>query len=500
LFWTRKHHLVNYVVENKSTYKAEFWAYDGCGNSGGAETEPKKFWDCKKPTPYCIHGIATELMPSGMIQVWAEDLDHGSFDNCSPKDRLEIRIYHEALGAPPTTPEGVRALPQQVTLNCVYLGVQDVQIYIIDEEGNWDFCTTYVDIQDNMGACDNGEAQLARVEGTIMDWKGNTVEGVQVATANEGVMMTAANGQYAFDLPMNADYSIIPEKNVQPLNGVSTFDLVLISKHILGSTIFNNPHQYIAADVNQSGTVTAFDMVQLRRLILNLDTEFKNNTSWKFVEAKYQFTTENPTAENFPTLAVVNNLAQNMEMDFTAIKIGDVNGNARTNSLSVAEDRTTKAAFTIETTDVNLVAGQTYTVNFTSKTLANIEGYQFTLGTGNLQFERLNNGITSIDNFGLHKINQGYITTSWNNQQPATSNQQPTTLFSISFTATDNGQLSEQLSLIDRPTTIEAYSTDGELLDVQLNFTNTAALTKSFEVYQNQPNPFVKEININFWS
>jgi len=45
----------------------------------------------------------------------------------------------------------------------------------------------------------------------------------------------------------------------------------------------------------------------------------------------------------------------------------------------------------------------------------------------------------------------------------------------------------------------QPYSTDGELLDLQLNFTNTAALTQSFELYQNQPNPFVKETNISFF-
>ena len=38
-----------------------------------------------------------------------------------------------------------------------------LSIYVIDEEGNWDFCETYVDVQDNMGACDNRESQLAIV-------------------------------------------------------------------------------------------------------------------------------------------------------------------------------------------------------------------------------------------------------------------------------------------------------------------------------------------------
>ena len=470
---------IDYVVENKSEYVAEFWAYDGCGNSGGAKTETKKFWDCKKPTPYCLHGLAAELMPAGMIQVWAKDLDIGSYDNCTPSNRLDVHIHHAVLGNAPTTLAAVQSLPKQVTLNCTYLGVQEIRIYVIDEEGNWDFCETYVNVQDNMGACEGLELQSAIVAGTVMDWKGNTVEAVQVTASNADAVMTPTNGQYAFNLLMNADYTITPAKDVQPLNGVSTFDLVLISKHILGLTQFSNPYQYIAADVNQSGSVTAFDMVQLRRLILNLDTEFINNTSWKFVETKYQFTTNNPATENYPTLSSVNNLAHDMEMNFTAVKIGDVNGNARTNSLLTGESRTPKATFTIETPNINLVAGQPYTVNFMTTELSNIEGYQFTLSTGNLQFEQLTNGITSIDNFGLHRLDKGYITTSWNNPQPAISNLQQTNLFTINFTATSNGKLSEQLSIIHQPTAVEAYNTAGELLDIQLNFTNTIDLTKA---------------------
>ena len=112
-------------------------------------------------------------------------------------------------------------------------------------------------------------------------------------------MTTAADGQYQFVLPMGGDYTITPEKDMNPLNGVSTFDLVLISKHILGITQFDTPYKYIAADVNKSGSITAFDMVQLRQLILNITSEFPNNDSWRFVEGGYEFTSANPAAESF---------------------------------------------------------------------------------------------------------------------------------------------------------------------------------------------------------
>ncbi|MEM6319147.1 MAG: SdrD B-like domain-containing protein [Bacteroidota bacterium] len=494
---------LTYVVKNKHQYKAEFWAYDGCGNSGGAETEEKPFWDCKKPTPYCIHGVAVELMMNGSVQIWATDLDRGSYDNCTNADKLLKKLYHVSLGNRPSNIAEVHALPEQITFNCGYLGTQNVDLYIIDEENNWDYCSTYVNVQDNMNACQNGEAQagLATIEGTVMDWNGQTVEDVMVQTNTDKSIMTSANGTYHFDFPMEGQYDIMPSKNDQPLNGVSTFDLVLISKHILGIEPFDNPYQLIAADINQSGTVTAFDMMQLRRLILNLDTEFTNNTSWKFVDAQYEFTTNDPINEAYPTQASVDKLAKDMRMDFTAIKIGDVSGNARTNSLQPVEGRTNRNTFDVSVQDQIVEAGQRYEVVFETQQLANIEGYQFTLVMGNLQFERLTNGVTSIDNFGLHRLSEGYITTSWDTNQRSADERTvvTTTLFALTFTATENGRLSEQLNLTARPTDIVAYTATGEVLDVQLTFEAPITVGATFELFQNEPNPFHEQTNIRFF-
>ncbi|MEM1118950.1 MAG: SdrD B-like domain-containing protein [Bacteroidota bacterium] len=492
---------ITYVVQPKNTYKAEFWAYDGCGNSGGAETEDQVFTDCKKPTPYCLHGLATELMPSGMIQVWAKDIDRGSFDNCTAANKLDTRIYHAALGSAPTDLASVQALPQQVTLNCVYLGTQTVRLYVIDEAGNWDFCETYVIIQDNMGACGDREPQagLSRVEGTIEDWQGNTVENVIVHINNNNKVTTEVDGQYRFDLASNEGYTITPEKDIDPLNGVSTFDLVLMSQHILGIQRFQTPYQYLAADVNQSGSITAFDMVQLRQLILNVRTAFTNNTSWKFVVADYEFISDNPAAEDYPTVAKIDDITQPMQIDFTAIKIGDVNGNATANGLATTESRSTMEAFRIKVADQIVKAGQTYQVDFTTDELATIEGYQFTLDMGELQFEKLTNGITRIDNFGLHKVKEGQLTTSWNavgSEQLAVGSEQ---LFRLELTATRDGLLSDQLQIIDRPTAVEAYDRNGDIRTIQLEFTPLTSDTPTLKLYQNQPNPFKETTTISFY-
>jgi len=39
---------------------------------------------------------------------------------------------------------------------------------------------------------------------------------------------TNAAGNFGFELGIGGDYTITPEKDMNPLNGVSTFDLVLL--------------------------------------------------------------------------------------------------------------------------------------------------------------------------------------------------------------------------------------------------------------------------------
>jgi hypothetical protein len=496
---------ISYVVQNKKEYKAEFWAYDGCGNSSGATTDSLKFWDCKKPSPYCLHGVAVELMQTGIVAVWASDINRASYDNCTNADRLVYKIWHQSLGLTPTNLETVKALPEVVNFTCGYLGIQTVRLYVIDEEDNWDFCETYVNVQDNMGACKDLVAQngLANVNGIIRDWKGNTVESVEVrpmTLANKhDMMMTEQDGAYYFDLEKQQDYLIHPHKDVEPLNGVSTFDLVLISKHILKTKPFDNPYQHIAADVNQSGSITAFDLVQIRRLILNIDQEFTHNMSWKFVVADYEFKSDNPSAEDYPTLYRIEKLASDMKIDFTAIKIGDVNGNAAANGLMQSQSRTNNGVFEIVAEDQRLEAGKTYQINFSSKQLANIQGYQFTLNTGNLEFQNLQEGLSTSSNFGLHLTKNALITTSWNQHLDATNQIATDQLFTLVFKATRDGILSEELSLVNQPTSIEAINQAEELLNVQLKFNNPIEAEKDFELYQNEPNPFKETTNIGFY-
>ncbi len=114
------------------------------------------------------------------------------------------------------------------------------------------------------------------------------------------------------------------------LNGVSTFDNVLIVKHVDGSLPLSSPYRIIAADADRSDDITLADSVLLRSLILNQINELPNTTSWRFVDASYVFPNPaDPFQAVFPELASINNLNADITgLDFIAIKTGDVNNSA----------------------------------------------------------------------------------------------------------------------------------------------------------------------------
>ncbi|MFM8489473.1 MAG: hypothetical protein ACKOCH_24325, partial [Bacteroidota bacterium] len=125
-------------------------------------------------------------------------------------------------------------------------------------------------------------------------------------------------------VPVASTMTITPVKDDNPLNGVTTYDLVLISKHILGIEPLSTPYKMIAADANKSNSITTFDIVELRKLILGIYTELPNNTSWRFIDKSQQFANpQNPfTAPLKENISVANALANMTTENFVGVKVG----------------------------------------------------------------------------------------------------------------------------------------------------------------------------------
>jgi len=267
--------------------------------------------------------------------------------------------------------------------------------------------------------------------------------------------------------------------------------LIHMVRHILGVKKLSNPYRLIAADVNNSQSITTLDLVQIRKMILGLETKFSAVPSWRFVDAGYSFPVpSDPWSTSFPEVININDLQGKIRADFIAIKMGDVNGTALVNGLGNAEVRTS-GQFKLNTQEQSLKMGAEYRVAFTADDLQNIQGYQFALSLDQSKVELLDieYGVAKAENFGIFK-NEGLITTSWN------SKYEPGVLFTLVLRAKAEAKLSSVLSL-NRRVSPEAYTQHNENLGIALNY-GLETIADGYELLQNTPNPFSGETQIGF--
>ncbi|HHM21544.1 MAG TPA: HYR domain-containing protein [Bacteroidetes bacterium] len=486
------------------SYSATYTVADGCTNTTSC-TIGIEVVDLKKPTPYCKPGLIIELMgvdtdgdgmvDNGMATTWAEDLNDASFDNCPGALKFSFSSDINDTGR---------------DFDCGHLGQNSVEMWVTDAAGNQDFCLTSIIIQDNMGVCSGNP--LSSVGGAITNEEGEDVENVTVSI-NDGVTppaVTGPDGNFVFPaLPLGNDFTVSPEKDINLLNGVTTYDIVLIRKHILGVQALGSPYKLIAADVNKSGSVTTYDMVILQKNILHVDEEFPNNRSWRFVDKDYIFPDEtNPFEEDFPEVYNINNFQGNMnEVDFIAVKVGDVNGSAVPNMLAGGAQDRGRELLTFKAAVGSLLEGQEYRLEITSDNFDHIIGFQFTLDfdPAVLEYIRVEKGeLPSLTetNFGFALLDRGAVTSSWNHTEPV-SRDPAAVLFSLVFRAKTNTTQAPVFQLGSTYTPAEAYHANGEVLDLELLFdARTGELPEQASrppsVVVAAPNPFHQTTVIGF--
>lgn len=143
-------------------------------------------------------------------------------------------------------------------------------------------------------------------------------------------------------LPTDAMVSVYASKEgsgsvVSPLNGVSVGDMIKISCHILGLQPFPSPFAYLAADINRSGSITTFDITEMRKLILGTYSKLPNNAVWQFLPEYYKFAEpSNPFIGTFGqpgSLSLNEFKAYNGDtIGVFGIKVGDIDGDINLNS------------------------------------------------------------------------------------------------------------------------------------------------------------------------
>ena len=306
--------------------------------------------------------------------------------------------------------------------------------------------------------------------------------------------LTDSTGFYEFpnSLPFSSSFTIVPEFDSAPLNGITTFDLVLISKHILGITPLASPYKIIAADANRSNSLTTLDIVELRKLILGIYQELPSSDSWRFVPNSYVFPNPmNPFQESIPAEISIAGIFSNISNgDFVGIKVGDVNDTAVPHTKAPSDERNAGTLhFNISKSGhETLQAGEVFEVSFKSET--DMLACQFTLNLNGLEvLEILPGSNVTLEHFGLFPGDNA-LTMAWEKGGVAA--------FTLKCKALETGNLREMLSIGSRITKAEGYQENVlhqvNRFDLALRFPDMG----TFALFQNHPNPFVGATEIAF--
>lgn len=488
---------------------------DKCGNLQSCE-QLFDIVNCKAPTPYCLNGLAVDLMPidedqdgeidGGSVVLWATDFDAGSYHSCYETVYISFEPVFFSQTGNTTLPNGKKIeVNNGMEFTCETLGDQSVNIYaaIVTPEDSiiQAYCTTFVNVQDNMGACLEMKAEIDGGITTIADESLVNAE-VELLGSELEISMTDADGHYAFpSMPYGGQYVVSPVKNDDYTNGVSTLDLVMIQRHILGIESLDSPYKVVAADINNDEKIASSDLLLLRKLILGTISELPNNGSWRFIDASFEFADPSdafatPLPENY-NIATLNS---SMTVDFIALKVGDVNNNAKSNLKSNVSSTRSSKAVELSVDNQQLTAGDVVSVPVVMTSDMNTTGMQFTLEVNNsLEF----NGLTSraIDvneyNIGFSRLSDGLISISWNNPEGIAlyANE---VLFDINFTSLGNGEIADKLKLNSKAIEAEMYDDNLETYAIDFIVEGRDVSSSEFVLYQNTPNPFGVSTVITF--
>ncbi|MDF1698575.1 MAG: M12 family metallo-peptidase [Saprospiraceae bacterium] len=310
--------------------------------------------------------------------------------------------------------------------------------------------------------------------------------------------------------------------------GVTTFDLVLISKHILGTELLS-PTKQFAADVRNPpiaggasvGGLTGLDIVEIRSLILHIIQEFSEVDSWRM------FTELVPEGNGIyfesSITSVFPNSSSCFDNNFSAVKMGDVtcntgpcieqiDGNDDTAELAGegSEMRFNNRPTNFNISDVSLSANQTYKIpvytdNFTKKS-----AYQFSLDINSkyLDFVGLEGGGLPDFSKENYHYRDGKLNALWYDVIPSTLENNTPAFYIVVRAKSSLKSVSSYITQNKRDFYNVIYDEDGIASDLNFIYDRDPKIGKrSSEMSSTTishvkviPNPFTEQVNISFES
>lgn len=338
--------ITNNVVIVECNAASQFVINDGCIPSGQSGLIPVTVKGFTK-----INALQFKLLSSNANSVSLDSITNRYFSNIQynklSNGDLKI-VWDDVNGQEINLPDGTKLFDIVVKSTADF--TTPVSVTGIDQVVVSSVISSVAIIPNTYGICTSAGISP---KGKIADIKDKphlnakvslSLSGKDVAETNTG-----ADGRYAFN-PVPATHRITPSDNSDIRKGVNVADVSLVRRHTLSIPVFSDDYSLVAADVNKDGLINIADVILLNRVVLEINNEFPNNTSWRFLPKKLDISS-NPLKVDWPNY--IDMSQPNLDytsLDFVSIKVGDVNGSA----LSLNESLVTRSSSSISIPDTNL--------------------------------------------------------------------------------------------------------------------------------------------------
>lgn len=435
-----------------------FTVTDDCGNTSVTE-RVFRVNDCYVPVLYCRSDRIYNLQPlleegdidnDGVVEeaaalVEATDLARCEFLDCSGNLTYSVNRVGE---------------PYNINQSSIFLDCEDryevyLELYVWDAaftpfavqpDGsvggrNWRRCIVKVRVQDPSLVCNACQVDdNITINGRINTLRGAPLEGVTVRGGTAGHTVTNRFGGYQLGGTVGDSYVLSAEKDVDPRAGLSTIDLLILQRHLLGLAPFTNPFVRLAADVNRDGQVDLGDLITLQALILARRELYPTGSPWRFVSALWDGT-GNPEEE----IVLSELLDCGFDHDFIGLRVGDLNDSFGADAGAAnggrSNDFTSARPVSLEVQDRKISAGEVFSLPVTIAGLPDFAGGQAAVrwdGTALRHLDQKSDQLSSNRNF---RLGSDYLWVSWSDDLVADE------LLAIEFLALKDGKISDFIIL-----------------------------------------------------
>lgn len=469
----------------KGTTMIKYTARDACGNEAVCKVQLTVV-DEKHPVPICIHGISASLgieRDGYYVKIFPELFNKGSYDNCTPKHKLKLEVEPDIL-------------------TCDNLDTTPVKLIVTDENGNSDYCVTYVYLTDNQGKCPPpGTFTLA---GAVTDIKGTVVDeaelGLKTGNSVENVL-SDSNGNYLFDeLKLNRDYEIVLEADGDPMEGWTTLDQLYIHGVLKRDIDLDNTAGMVSADINMDGSITAYDLWLHKQYMLGNMTLDSNWVDWRLLNADITADKEFEVNPDVFDLSVRNTVRDTLiEKNVLLLKMGDVDGSA----IGQVSGRNADPVMLASETE-SLSPDEINTIRLTLEEAVDMLGYQYTLSYNTNLIKSVNinyNDVKQLNesDFGFAKEEDGVILCSFIGED-VLQFEESDVFLSLEVEVYEETSLAEAIDVNSEYLAAEVYDGNYSMRPLLLSLKSTSAtrsanLNVNMKVY---PNPVTDNSSLHF--